>query len=75
VDLLGLMSAIGGYEQIASDAKEIVIGSYPVKLLSLTHLIATKEAAGRPKDLAVLPLLRAALESKRQDKLPDDSAP
>jgi hypothetical protein len=74
-DLLGVMSAIGGYEQIISDAKEIIVDSYPVKLLSLTHLIATKEAAGRPKDMAVLPLLRAALEVKEQDKSHDDPAP
>jgi len=74
LDLLGLMSAIGGYEQIVSEAKEIVIGSYPVKLLSLTHLITTKEAAGRPKDLVALPLLRAALETKQQDKPRDDAA-
>ena len=75
LDLLGVMSAIGGYEQIIGDAKEVIIGSYPVKLLSLAHLIATKEAAGRPKDILVLPLLRAALETKRQDKPHDDLAP
>ena len=69
------MSAIGGYEQIVGDTKEIVIGSYPVKLLSPAHLIATKEAAGRPKDLVVLPLLRAALETKQQDKSSDASSP
>jgi hypothetical protein len=69
------MSAIGGYEQIVGDANEVIIGSYPVKLLSLAHLITTKEAAGRPKDLAVLPLIRAALEAKQQDTPRDDSAP
>jgi len=74
LDLLGVMSAIGGYEQVIGDANEIIVGSHPVKLLSLTHLIATKEAAGRPKDKAVLPLLRAALETKQQDKPHDESA-
>jgi hypothetical protein len=75
LDLLGVMSAIGGYEQIIGDAQDVLVGSYPVKLLSLSHLIATKEAAGRPKDFAVLPLIRAALELKQQKKPPDDSAP
>ncbi len=74
LDLLGVMSAIGGYEQVIDDTKEILVDSYPVKLLSLSHLIATKEAAGRPKDKAVLPLLRAALEEKQQDKSHDDNA-
>ena len=75
LDLLGVMSAIGGYEQIIGDANEIIVGSFPVKLLSLAHLIATKEAAGRPKDMVALPLLRAALEMKQQDKSHDESAP
>jgi hypothetical protein len=75
LDLLGVMSAIGGYEQIVNDAKEAIIGSYPVKLLSLAHLIATKEAAGRPKDMLALPLLRAALEAKQQNKSHDEPSP
>jgi hypothetical protein len=75
LDLLGVMSAIGGYEQIITDAKEVLIESYPVKLLSLTQLIATKEAAGRPKDLLALPLLRAALEGEQQANPHDDLAP
>lgn len=75
MDLLGVMSAIGGYEQIVADAKEIPLDSYRVKLLSLPHLIATKEAAGRPKDIAVLPLLRAVLETEPRDKASDESAP
>lgn len=73
-DLLGVMSAIGGYEQIIGEAKEILVGSYPVKLLSLTHLIATKEAAGRPKDLIALPLLRAALQDEQRKRSHDDPA-
>jgi hypothetical protein len=71
LDLLGVMSAIGGYEQIVNDAKEILVDTWTVKLLSLKHLIATKEAAGRPKDQVVLPLLRAALEAQQQDR-PDE---
>ena len=35
-------------------------------VLSLSQLIETKEAAGRPKDLAVLPVLKATLELKRK---------
>lgn len=68
LDLLGVMSAIGGYEQIIGDAKEILVDSWTVKLLSLKHLIATKEAAGRPKDKVALPLLRAAWEAQQQDR-------
>jgi hypothetical protein len=66
LDLLGEMSGIGGYEQILAGVQEVAIEGVPVKVLALTQLIATKEAAGRPKDLAVLPLLKAAWEFKQQ---------
>jgi predicted nucleotidyltransferase len=68
LDLLGDMSAIGGYEQIIAQAEEVLVAGCQVKVLALAQLIATKEAAGRPKDRAVLPELRAALELKRQQK-------
>jgi len=35
-----------------------------IRLLDLPTLIAVKEEVGRPKDLAVLPLLRQTLEEK-----------
>ena len=66
LDLLGEMSAIGGYEQIIGDAEDIEFQTYRLKVLSLTQLIATKEAANRAKDNAVLPTLRAVLELRRQ---------
>jgi hypothetical protein len=65
LDLLAGMSALGGYEQIFAGVDDMVVGGFHVKVLRLPELIATKEAAGRAKDLAVLPLLRATLESKR----------
>lgn len=66
LDLLGEMSAIGGYEQVVGGALDASVGSRIVKTLSLEQLIATKTAAGRTKDMAVLPELQAALERKRQ---------
>jgi hypothetical protein len=66
LDLLGAMSAIGGYEQVIGGAAEATVGSRAVKVLSLEQLIATKTAAGRTKDLATLPELQATLERKRQ---------
>jgi hypothetical protein len=65
LDLLGEMSAVGGYEQIISNCLAIEIAGFPVKLLALEDLITTKTAANRPKDLAVLPELRLLQESKR----------
>lgn len=66
LDLLGEMSVIGGYEQIIGQAEPATVAEVPVKLLSLGQLIITKEAAGRPKDIAVLPELRDLLERKQR---------
>lgn len=66
LDLLGEMSAIGGYDRIIGEVQEVAFQDYRLKVLSLAQLIATKEAANRPKDHAVLPVLRATLELQRQ---------
>jgi hypothetical protein len=48
------------YEDLLSGAPELRLGEgLPVHVLDLAALIELKENAGRPKDLAVLPLLRA----------------
>ena len=74
LDLLGEMSAIGGYEEVIGDAADIRLGQTEIKVLSLPHLIATKQAAGRPKDLAILPVLRATLQLRSgPTSLPDES--
>jgi hypothetical protein len=61
LDLLAEMSGLGGYEQVIPQAEEMPVGECIVKVLSLADLIVTKRAAGRPKDLSVLPLLEATL--------------
>ena len=67
-DLLGEMAAIGGYEAIVSRAVDLDVAGHPVKVLALEDLIRTKRAAGRPKDLAVLPLLEATLQMQREQE-------
>jgi hypothetical protein len=67
LDLLGEMSAIGGYEQIIDQSEEKKVGAFQVKVLPLSLLIATKQAAGRPKDLAVIPELKATLEMQQKN--------
>lgn len=64
LDLLGEMSGVGRYEDVVDDAPTIDLGALRFRVLSLTDLVATKRAAGRPKDLAVLPLLEELLKTK-----------
>jgi hypothetical protein len=66
LDLLGEMSAVGGYEQVIGAAIEVIVADRRVKILALEDLIATKAAAGRPKDLLALTELRPLLELKRK---------
>jgi hypothetical protein len=68
LDVLGTMSGIGGYEDIIEQAQDVPVASMTVKVLSLDQLIMTKAAAGRPKDIAALPLIRATLAMKIPDE-------
>lgn len=61
LDLLGTMSGLGGFDQIVDRVEEIDVAGQRVKVLRLSDLIKTKRAAGRPKDIAVLPILEATL--------------
>jgi hypothetical protein len=64
LDLLGTLSMEeddAGYAALAPDATVMDLEGLTVRVLSLPRLIAVKERLRRPQDLAVLPLLRAAL--------------
>jgi len=62
VDLL-FDRLIGGLEfaSVRSRSRAIVIGDVTATVASLEDIIRSKEVANRPKDQAVLPLLRDAL--------------
>ena len=61
LDVLGTIFADTPYEGLLSDTIEIELDDVTIRVLRLERLIQAKEFAGRPKDLAVLPALRAAL--------------
>ncbi len=68
LDLLFEPSGGGAYEALAEHAQAVDVGEgLTVLVASLDDLIAMKEAAGRPKDLLVLPILRWL-----RDRGPDD---
>ena len=54
-----------GYDELLPDTTELELGQgLRVRALGLAALIALKEATGRDKDRAVLPVLRRTLEEK-----------
>jgi hypothetical protein len=63
VDIL-FESLPGGlhFASLKSRAMKIAVGSKAALAASLADVIASKEAAGRPKDLAQLPILRQTLQ-------------
>ena len=47
----------GGYEELARKAHRMRVDAVEVMVADLSDVIRSKEAAGRPKDLRVLPIL------------------
>ena len=63
LDCLGAIGEGVGYEELLDQTVMMTLsGGTTVRVLSLSALIHAKEQAGRPKDLAVLPVLRATLD-------------
>ena len=55
------------YAALAADPIKLEIDGYTSCFAKLEKIIAMKERAGRPKDLAALPSLRAALEQNAKE--------
>lgn len=54
-----------GYDGLAAGAEVETIGGVGVKVAALSDVIASKEAAGRDKDIVALPLLIGLLNRQR----------
>jgi hypothetical protein len=55
----------GGYRQLIERANRVVVGGVEVLVADLDDVIRSKELAGRPKDLRVLPALYRHRASRR----------
>jgi hypothetical protein len=63
LDCLGEIDDGKRYEELLPQSVEMELGEgLKVKVLSLAELLAMKTRSGRPKDLAVVPLLRATID-------------
>jgi len=54
-----------GYAQLAVNAHRLRVGEVEVVVADLADVILSKESAGRPKDLRVLPLLYRHQSTRR----------
>ena len=67
LDCLGTVGDGQSYEDLLDRAPELELSEgLVVRVINLPTLIELKEKAGRPKDLAVLPVLRATLAETRR---------
>jgi hypothetical protein len=63
LDVVRTPAGTAGFDDLRRDAIEVELGpDLTVRVASLPDIIRSKEAAGRPKDQAALPALRATLE-------------
>lgn len=65
-DMLGSIEEDVSYDDVFEQTVLIDLDGLLVRVLELSRLIKAKEFAGRPKDLAVLPVLRATLDELRK---------
>jgi len=68
LDVLGAIGRDEGYDDLVRNGRVLTIGGHAVRVLDLPALIRTKEAAGRDKDKAVLPVLRRTLAEQGKPK-------
>ena len=68
IDLLGELDGVGQFPDVSKGAELLRIFDIPCRVANLDVIIQSKRAAGRPKDLNVLPELNALNELKSAEK-------
>ncbi len=64
IDVFREAQAVGGFDQLNDRAEEVEVAGLRIFIADLDDIIASKEAADRPKDRAQLPLLYALREER-----------
>jgi predicted nucleotidyltransferase len=68
LDLLGTIEENTAFADLLDDSDWMEVSGNRVRVLRLERLIEVKEKLGRPKDQAVLAVLRATLEESRRPR-------
>lgn len=67
LDLLREIGEGSDYGSLVDRSKTMVIDDMEIRVLDLEAIIESKTVAGRPKDLAALPFLRALMKLNSGD--------
>jgi hypothetical protein len=62
LDFMSRIDGIRSFERLRASAAPIAFGDAELLVASLRDIIRSKKAAGRPQDLAVLPVLQQTLD-------------
>lgn len=65
-DIIFGIAGLNSFEEEYQNAIDVEISGIPVKALPLARIIASKLAANREKDKAVMPILQTVLMSKKE---------
>jgi hypothetical protein len=65
-DFMPAMHGVKSFNSLRSRAEKIELGQHTLWIASLTDIIASKRAAARPRDIAVLPILEKTLSETKQ---------
>lgn len=68
IDLLGEVAGVGNYEEVLKSSEYKELFGLRVRVLTIDGLIKAKRAAGRTKDLLVLPELEALQEALSEEE-------
>ena len=66
VDFMTEISGIASFESLRARATPVDFDGHFVLVASLEAIIESKQAAGRPQDLAILDILKKSLHETRQ---------
>jgi predicted nucleotidyltransferase len=66
VDFMPVIHGVKSFNSLRSRAEVIELGSHRLRVAGLADIIASKRAAGRPRDKAVLEVLEKTLREKRK---------
>lgn len=72
LDCLGAIDGARTFDELVETSHVVDFQERAVRVLDLRELAAIKERAGRPKDLAVLPLIRATIDELERDTVEED---
>jgi hypothetical protein len=68
IDVVTTPQGLDGFSEEYRRSVALDLDGIQVRVLPLERIIASKRAAGRPKDLAVIPALEAALAVRREQE-------